>query len=104
MKTLLLLVGFFVALAPSVSANSVYYYNNDNHFRYSSRQTFNRLLEPNFFEEKEEVKLKVTVQSNDAFVGEYNNQFYTNPTVTPYYYPDNNQKSHLPPNPYNYIY
>ena len=98
MKILLFFIGLFITLAPSVSAS-----NYNNHI---SNPYYYYLIQDEFQNNTPEVKveLEIEVNSEDIFVEEYDEFYFINPTMTPYYYPNNNQKSHLPPNPYNYIY
>ena len=90
-------MGLFITFAPSVSASSYYNYISRPYYHSIRNEFSNNTSEI-------ELELEIEVNSKDIFVEEYDEFYFINPTMTPYYYPDNNQKSHLPPNPYNYIY
>ena len=100
---LLLIVGLLLTLSTPASASSLYY-SQFNSYSRTFDKTFQDLAAPEFDNSKAELQVKVKIKNQDAFIGEYNEGYYTNPTVTPYYYPDNNQKSHQKLNPFNYIY
>lgn len=104
MKKLLLTASFLLSLTSPVLARTNLYYSSGTAYQksYTSSVTSWGVPDNTSWEEP---SIKIEIKDSDAaYIGEYDEGYYINPSVTPYYYPDNNQKSHQEWNPYNYIY
>ena len=104
MKILILTISFLLSLSAPVLAESLIYYNN---IQRTSASDVTWLQVDSWDEQKptaSEKEVEVSKVYKTSYIGGYDEGYYINPTVTPYYYPDNNQKAHQLKNPFNFIY
>lgn len=98
-KLLFLSVIIFITLSSKVSASDYFYYNRDNQTSWKYNNQFIKKFNSSNINTKNNLVIVIEDKQES-----YEDNYYLNSSSSSYYYPDNYQKYHLPPNPYNYKY